>query len=46
LLTQGVEVPSVLCSPRKETLRQGSPASCARAPGCPQGPCRSPAGLF
>jgi len=27
-------------------LEQGSPMWCPRAPGRPQGPCRSPAGLF
>jgi len=27
-------------------LAQGSPTCCPRAPSRPQGPCRSPAGLF
>jgi len=27
-------------------LKQGSPTWCPRAPGRPQGPSRSPAGLF
>jgi len=27
-------------------VEQGSPTWCRRAPGRPQGPCRSPVGLF
>jgi len=30
----------------KGSLHQGSPTWCPRAPGRPQGPSRSPAGLF
>jgi len=43
---QAVKTTAIIEHEKQEPVARGSPTWCPRAPGRPQGPCRSPAGRF